>query len=217
VNIGGLRYANPAYTLTHENEAVPMVRDEPKNAQEPGNKSTLDDSPNGDGSSQLDDLELQTRRLIAHEVTNSVRTAQSAAYKLSNFINRLPPSTQMHRQSLNWVLDINTHLSDIEAAIVAWSTGSSRSPIAAEAGLLTAALERAKSSLAAPTNFRNEFNTCVQPLLREMDRKRLRLDVDYIHGGLLLNIHPENIRIILNNLARNAINIPILDRPLFVG
>jgi Histidine kinase-, DNA gyrase B-, and HSP90-like ATPase len=151
------------------------------------------------------EIESQGRRLIAHEVQNAVKIAQVGADKLKAFIGRLPDGTK-HRNASLWISDIHTHLADIEAGVAEWARGGSDdNPRKRSTVLLATALERARNRAAPEVVFRYELNTCIQSLRREIRNKGLELNIQYPKRTLGLQIHPENLRMILNNLISNAV------------
>jgi len=166
---------------------------------------------------KLRDDEWRERRLVAHEVSNAVRTAQNAADKVAAFV-RSSFSDQVPRNIQHAIADIKTHLNDVETGIAGWSgrdqDGRSVRP---ETVLLASAIARAKVQPVPKTNFRIELNTCVMALRRDMRRRGLDLHVDYPRDDLILKIHPENLRMILNNLITNAVKYSAIGSEIRCG
>lgn len=159
---------------------------------------TLHDEPSDN------EIDWQERRLIAHEVINAILSAKHATHKLAKYIAgtgaRLPSAMPQI-----WLNDIRTHLGDIEGAIRALSDERPRSHRGDGSVLLALARRRASSIPRTSVNFRDELHACVQPLRREMDARGLELVLNPLPLDFYLHIHPRNLRLILNNLAVNAI------------
>jgi signal transduction histidine kinase len=155
----------------------------------------------------IKDLERRARRLIAHEVSNAARNVRSSKDKIFEFIRLLPPTVQKPNLLRIWMSDIDTHLDDIQTGIADWA-GEKESGVATariEVVLLATAEERAKSQPASEVVFRNELNRCAQTLGREMRKRAIELQVDYPRYDFAIRSHPENLRMVLNNLIANAV------------
>jgi signal transduction histidine kinase len=152
-------------------------------------------------------LERRARRLIAHEVNNAARNVRGSKDKIFEFIRSLPPSVQKPNLLRIWMSDIDTHLDDIQAGIADWA-GEKLSGVATdrkEVVLLATAEERAKTQPLSEVIFRNELNSCAQSLGREMRKRAIELQVNYSRYDLVVLMHPENLRMVLNNLIANAV------------
>jgi signal transduction histidine kinase len=152
------------------------------------------------------ELERRARRLVAHEIKNSVTTVRRSARKIFRFIDRLPAATQRPSNLRNWISDVNTHANDIESGIAGWVGDDVLETLERNRTIYLAAAEaRIRTQDAVEVNFRSEFNTCFQPLTSDMKKKLIALNTSYPPKDLILLVHPENLRMILNNLSANAV------------
>jgi signal transduction histidine kinase len=150
------------------------------------------------------EVEAQFRSLVAHEIINAVDIVKGAAENFATFVRHLPRGVQ-RSDIFASISDIDTHVGDIETAVGDWVTGRDvKKGRRSQAMLLATAQQRSKT-IPIPVNFRTEFNSCVAPLHREMSRRGIRYHIVFPKGGLLLKMHAEDFRMILNNLIRNAV------------
>ena len=155
----------------------------------------------------IKDLERRARRLIAHEVSNAARNVRASKDKIFEFLRSLPPSVQRPNLLRIWMSDIDTHLDDIQTGMADWAGDKATGITTArkEVVLLASAEERAKGQPLSVVTFREDLNRCVQTLVREMGRRAIELRVNYPRQEFLVRVHPENLRMVLNNLIANAV------------
>jgi signal transduction histidine kinase len=153
----------------------------------------------------LKEIEHQHRRLIAHEISTAAQLAGESTKSLAGFINHLPAPLKPNNIA-NWISDIGTHVNDIKAVVQELAAeGDESRAQRPEAVMLARAQDRLKLMPPPDILFRTQFNACIGPLFKEMRKKGMRYRVQYPRGGIVLRIHPEDLRMILNNLLGNAI------------
>ena len=92
------------------------------------------------------EVEVQLRRLVAHEIINAAETVRGAAKNFTAFVKRLPSNIQ-YDDVLNSVSDIQTHVSDIESAVTDWvHDGEVRKGRRSQAMLLATIQQRLKNA-----------------------------------------------------------------------
>jgi len=152
------------------------------------------------------DMERRARRVVAHEIVNALRNVRGSKNKIFDFVRTIPSSVDKPGLLRIWMSDVDTHLNDIEAGMADWA-GDAESDVAnrIEVVVLATAEARAKTQPPSDVSFRMELNTCAQSLGREMHRHAIELKVNYPRYNLVVRMHPENLRMILNNLIANAV------------
>jgi signal transduction histidine kinase len=149
------------------------------------------------------EVELQQRRLVAHEISTAARLAKDSAKSLTSFIEKIP-AEETPANIANWTSDITTHLEDIETSISDWASDR-RLKERPEAMLITKAHERLKFAPPPDINFTAVFHACIGPLRRPMRAKGMWYTVHFPPEGPELRMYPEDLRMILNNLLGNAV------------
>lgn len=149
------------------------------------------------------EVEIQDRRLVAHEIVNAASTIKASTSNLFDAIRRLPHRSRQYRL---WISDIQKHTNDIDEIVSGWASADvTKLSRRSNAHLLARARERFQTISTPELNFRHEFQACVSPLHRTLRKNRLRYTIWYLKSGLFLRMHPEDLRKILNNLLQNAI------------
>ena len=161
------------------------------------------DAGNSATSELTGELELQLRKLVAHEVLNSVRIAQNALDRLSGFVKTSFAQAKEASRPLIWISDIAVSLNDIEAGLTSWAMGNL--PYGNELGLLVAARARAMSEKKHRTSVTQGLNHSLRPLRNDLTKKGVRLVADRSDRNLRINMDRQNLRLVLANIAHNAV------------
>jgi hypothetical protein len=156
------------------------------------------------------DVDRIAHRLTAHEIKNSLIVVEQLVRRISGAV-RLGSATEKTSPASvspnlgRWLQDARTHLTDaMERVDQLAGDGAATETKRKEALDLLRVEERAQSAPAEPTNFRREFNTCIQPL-RSKIRDRGLVLVNQGFAETYVAMDAENLRIILTNLTSNAI------------
>jgi len=151
------------------------------------------------------EIELQDRRLVAHEIINAASTIKESIENISQSAKSISELGRL-TSFRNWVSDIRKHTADIDEIISGWATSDTSKPSKrSNVMMLARAKERLRTEVVPELNFREEFRACISPLHRQLRRKKLEYDIEYGGAGLFLRMHPDDLRKILNNLIQNAI------------
>lgn len=152
----------------------------------------------------LAEAERSGRRVIAHEVTNAVRVARGSADKVFAWAASLPKQTAVHPELHNWQSDVTTYLDLIRDLVSAWADPETGN-LPAELVVLTALRLSVASRPTFAVSLRDEFNSSLQPLSKDMRSKGVEPSVNIEQGDVSVLVHREVLKMIFSNLSANAV------------
>lgn len=160
----------------------------------------------------VEEKERSGRRLIAHEIVNSVRIARGSSNKVFDWSKTLPKQ-EIAPELHNWKSDISTYLDLIENLISGWSDAEAEN-VPAGVVLVTALRNTVANRPEVAVSLRDEFNSSLQPLSADMRLKKLSVNIIIDDRDVSVRIHREAMKMILSNLSSNAVKYSNLGAPI---